>query len=145
MFGIKKLFSKKASAIKESAAKINNKDLVEAVVSGSLLVAFADGSCDDSEIASLEAVIASDDQFDAWRSEVPGLIAKYAQKFTAGYKLGKLTALREIGDLKSTKADAELALVCIITVADQGGVSDEEKAVLKEIADALGLRLETYL
>lgn len=139
-----KLFGKKAAEIKQSAAKITNKDLVEAVVSGSLLVAFADGTCEDSEIAALEAVLASDDQFDAWRAEIPGMIAKYAAKFQAGYRLGKLSALREIGDLKATPKDAELTLVCIITVAEQGGISDQEEAVLKEIANALSLRLETY-
>lgn len=143
MFG--KFFGKKAAEIKSAGAKISNKDLVEAVVSGSLLVAFADGNCDDSEISALESILASDEQFDSWRSEIPGLISKYAGKFSAGYKLGKLSALREIGDLKSTQKDAELALVCIITVAEQGGIDDKEKAVLNEIAVALGLRLDTYL
>ena len=140
-----KFFGKKAAEIKTAGAKISNKDLVEAVVSGSLLVAFADGSCGDEEISALEAVLASDDQFDSWRSEIPGMIAKYAGKFSAGYKLGKLSALREIGDLKAVQKDAELTLVCIITVAEQGGIDEKEKAVLSEIALALGLRLETYL
>lgn len=145
MFGLKKMFSKKAAEIKNTGAKMTNKDLVEAVVSGSLLVAFADGNCDDSEISALENILASDEQFDAWRSEIPGLISKYAAKFAAGYKLGKLSALREISDLNSDKKDAELALVCIITVAEHGGIDEKEKAVLGEIAIAFGLRLDTYL
>lgn len=139
-----KMFNKKAADIKNSAAKMTNKDLVEAVVSGSLLVAFADGNCEDSEIATLEAILASDQQFDAWQSEIPAMVSKYAAKFSAGYRLGKLSALREISDLKSDQKDAELAFVCILTVAEQGGIDDKEEVVLKEIANAFGLRYENY-
>ncbi len=141
---LKKLFGRKAAEIKQSAAKMTNKDLVEAVISGSLLVAFADGSCEDTEIATLESIMASDSQFDAWQSEIPALVDKYAKKFGAGYRLGKLSALREISDLKADPKDAELAFVCIITVAEQGGIDEKEEAVLKEIATAFGLRYENY-
>ncbi|QAX92327.1 tellurite resistance [Pantoea phage vB_PagM_LIET2] len=141
-----KLFASKTADIKKSAAtaeqnleKRISKDLVEAVISGSLLVSFADGTCDDDEITSLLNLLEAEESFTAWASDVPGLVDRYSKKLRAGYKLGKLSALRELGDLRSSPADAELAFACIETVADNGGISDEERAVLKEIAGALGV------
>ena len=141
-----KLFASKSADIKKSAAvaeqnleKRISKDLVEAVISGSLLVSFSDGTCDDDEITSLLALLESEEQFAPWSSEIPALIDRYSKKLRAGYKLGKLSALRELSDLKGSPADAELAFACIETVADNGGVSDDERAVLKEIAGALGV------
>lgn len=143
LFG--KMFSKKSTEIKQAAAKISNKDLFEGVVWGSLFVAYADGTCDASEIEAVEGVIATDDQFDSWLSELPGTISKASRKFDINIKLGRLEAIRQLGDLKSTPKDAELALVCIIAVADQGGISESEEKALQEVAQALGLNLRNYL
>lgn len=144
LFG--KLFASKAIDVKKAAAQAEqafdkkvSKDLVEAVISGSLLVSFADGTCDDDEITSLLSLLEAEESFAPWAAEIPALIDRYSKKLRAGYKLGKLSALRELGDLKGNTADAELAFACIETVADNGGISDEERAVLKEIAAALGV------
>ena len=141
-----KLFASKTADVKKAAANAEqnlekklSKDLVEGVISGSLLVAFADGTCDDEEINSLTDLLEAEESFAAWATEVPALIDRYSKKLRAGYKLGKLSALRELGDLKGNSADAELCFACIETVADNGGISDEERAVLKEIAGALGV------
>lgn len=141
-----KLFASKAADVKKASVQAEQnlekkirKDLVEGVISGSLLVAFADGSCDDDEISSLLALLEAEESFEAWAAEIPALIDRYSKKLRAGYKLGKLSALRELGDLKGSPDDAALCFACIETVADNGGVSEEEKAVLKEIAGALGV------
>lgn len=147
MFGFfGKKVSKKAVELKQASARIENKDLVEAVVMGSLLVAFRDGNCDDNEIKALEGVLSSDKQFETWQGQIHNMIADGVHKFSDGrYRIGKINALREISDLKNDPKNAELALVCIITVADSGDISPEERETLDEIAKALGLRLENYL
>lgn len=135
-----KFFNQKKTAVTQSVNQAIAKDVVEAVISGSLLVAFADGSCDDDELTSLEGLLAAEETFAPMAAEFPALIAKFAGKLGEGrFKMGKLVALRELGDLKSRPADAELVFACIECVADNGGVSDEERAVLKEIAGALGV------
>lgn len=134
------LFKQKKTAIAQNVNQAIAKDVVEAVISGALLVAFADGSCDDDELTSLEGILAAEETFAPMAAEFPALIAKFAGKLSEGrFKMGKLVALRELGDLKSRPADAELVFACIECVADNGGVSDEERAVLKEIAAALGV------
>lgn len=134
------LFKQKKHAVTQSIDQAIAKDVVEAVISGALLVAFADGTCDDEELTSLEGLLAAEETFAPMASEFPALIAKFAGKLGEGrFKMGKLVALRELSDLKSRPADAELVFACIECVADNGGVSDEEKAVLKEIAAALGV------
>ena len=143
--GLKKMFSKKAVELKQTAGKIQNKDVFEGTVWGGLYVAYNDGSCDADEIAAIEGVIASDDQFDLWLGELNGAIQKACLKFDQNVKLGRLQALRELADLKATPKDAELCLVCCISVAEKGGISEPEEKALGEIANALGLNLRNYL
>lgn len=135
-----KFFNQKKAAVAQSVNQAISKDVVEAVISGSLLVSFADGTCDDEELSSLEGILAAEETFAPMASEFSALIGKFAGKLAEGrYKMGKLVALRELADLKTRPADAELVFACIECVADNGGVSDVERAVLKEIAGALGV------
>lgn len=129
----------KAAAAEQALDMKVSKDLVEGVISGCLLVAHRDGNCDDDELNALEAVLDAEETFDPWKAEFSRLIQRYNKKLVAGYKLGKRSALEELGQLKSNPRDAAICFACIETVAEQGGVSPEEKEVLVEIAGALGV------
>ena len=48
-----KLFGKKAGQARASVAKLANRDLMEAVVYGSIYVAAADGDLEDSELSKV--------------------------------------------------------------------------------------------
>lgn len=140
-----KLFASKKADLTKAAAQAENafdkkisKDLIEGVISGSLLVSFADGTCDDEEIQSLCALLDAEESFLPWQSEIPALIEKYSKQLRAGITYGKMKALKELADLKGDE-NAALCFACIETVAQQGGISDDEKAMLKDIAGALGV------
>lgn len=144
LFG--KLFASASAEVSQKAANAEqaldmkvSKDLVEGVISGCLLVSFVDGSCDDEELEALEAVLDAEETFEPWAAEFQKLIQRYSKKLRAGYKLGKRSALEELGQLKGNSRDAAICFACIETVAEQGGVSAEEKEVLSEIANALGV------
>lgn len=49
-----KLFGKKSGQARAAVAKLANRDLMEAVVYGSIYVAAADGDLEDSELTALE-------------------------------------------------------------------------------------------
>ena len=53
------LFGKKAANVKQELAKVENRDLMEAIVAGSILVAYADGECEEEELAKMEQVISA--------------------------------------------------------------------------------------
>lgn len=50
------LFGKKAANVKQELHKVENRDLMEAIVAGSILVAYADGECEDAELKVLKEV-----------------------------------------------------------------------------------------
>jgi tellurite resistance protein TerB len=56
MFG---MFKKKTAAVKVELKKVENRDLMEAIVGGCLLVAAADGEIEKEETAKLDQLLRS--------------------------------------------------------------------------------------
>lgn len=140
-----KFLKTKSAAVVQAAAqkeheldKKISKDLIEGVIAGSLYISYKDGDCDDSEVASLCALLEAEDAFAPWASEVPLLIEKYSKMMRAGMTYARVKVMKELNDLRNT-GDVALCFACIETVAQQGDVSDVEKEGLKEIAAALGV------
>lgn len=142
MFGFLK---KKFGEGKVELKKVENKDLMEAIIAGSLLVAAADGSIDDEELVSLEKQIASNDSLSHYGAEIGKTINRFEQMFDAGFRMGKMKVMREIADIKSNPEDAEEVFINMLTIAEADGEIDaKEMAVLKEVGEKLSLRLSDY-
>ncbi|MDF4372534.1 tellurite resistance protein, partial [Vibrio parahaemolyticus] len=67
MFG---LFKKKAKAAQVTLHKVENRDLMEAIVAGAVLVAHADGDCSTAELEKLDNIIAANDNLAHFGSEI---------------------------------------------------------------------------
>lgn len=144
MFG--KMFGKKASAARTELKKIENRDLMEAMVGGCLLVAFADGDCEDSEIKKIDELLRSNKSLEGFGSEVSSTLSRYSERLKAGYRVGRLEILREIDDVKSDQREKEDVLVAMITVAEANGeIKEVERKELDAVAQRLGLRIEDYI
>lgn len=142
---IGKFFRKNKAAATAAAQKIDKRDLMEAIVGGSLLVIYADGSVEDSELASLEALIAANPSLGHFGSEIGVTISKFTDMFDAGYRMGKMKVLREIDDVKTTPQEAEEVFVTMLTIAEADGEVDaKEEAVLREVAKTLGIDLKKF-
>lgn len=125
--------------------KLENKDLMEAIVGGCLLVAYADGDCSDEEILNLDGLIQSNPALSHFGSEITNTINTFEQQLKTGFRVGKLKIMREIKDIKNNPEDAEEVFINMITIAEADGEVDEkETAVLKEVGQALGQRLSDY-
>lgn len=143
MFG---LFKKKAAAVKVELHKVENRDLMEAIVAGSILVAYADGDCSPEELQKLSDVIAANDNLAHFGSEIGKTIDKYSSMYEAGSRLAKVKLMKEINDIQADEEQKIEAFIIAIEVADADGeIDDDEMKILKEIGKTLGLNPETYI
>lgn len=142
---LSKLFGKKTAQAKAEVQKFNNRDLMEAIVGGSLLIAYADGELEDSELANLEAQIQANPSLDHFGPEIGKTINRFTAMFDAGFRIGKMKVLREIADIKNTPQEAEEVFVTMITIAEADGeIEPAELEILKEVGRVLGVSLKEY-
>jgi len=141
MFG----FGKKLFGAKRAVKKLENRDLMQAIVGGCLLVAAADGEISKNEAAQIDLQIRANKALEHFGSEITTTVNQFTEQLQAGFRLGKMSIMREIRDIKNSPADAEEVFVNMLTVAEgDGNISPEEMKILSEIGLELGLRLKDF-
>ena len=122
-------------------SKYMGKDLTEALVAGSALVATADGIIDPSEREKLiEYFRTSQEMRGININEVDSRFNYYVQRIQSDQMMGKAEALRAIGKLASKPDAARLVvrLCCAIGFAD-GEFAPVEKRIVEEISREVNL------
>lgn len=138
-------FSKKGATVKQEMAKVENRDLMEAIVAGSLLIAYADGECEEEELKKMEQVINALPELKHFGSEVSDTIGRFHSILESGFRIGKLKVLKELEDIKGSEADRQLVFNVMLTIAESDGeVEPQEVAVLKEVGQRMGINLRDY-
>lgn len=142
MFG---LFGKKANQVKDSVQKSINRDQLEATIAGAILLAFADGELEDSELQALSATIENNEKLSHFGSEIGQTIDRFVNIMKAGATLGRVKVMKEIRDCK---ADEEAKIEIFATLIDiaqaDGEIEPEEVEVLKMIGRELGVSLSMF-
>lgn len=140
-----KLFRQKAQQAQASAAKFENRDLMEAVVGGALLIAAADGEIEDSELESLDKLIQTNEKLAHFGSEISSTINRFHGMLDASFRMGKVKILREIADINSDEEAKEEAFVTMVAIAEADGeIDSDEEAVLTEIGRKMGINVKEY-
>lgn len=143
MFG--KYLKKKFGEGKAEIAKVENRDLMQAIVGGCLLVASADGSIGQDEISSLEKQLANTPSLKHFGGEINETVKTFQGQLEANFRLGKLHIMREIEDVKGNSQDSEEVFVNMLAVAEADGeVEPQELDILKEVASTLGVRFSDF-
>lgn len=141
-----KLFKKKAAAAAVALHKIENKDLLEAIVAGAVLVAYADGSADPEELTKLQNIIESNDNLKHFGSEIGQTVDKYCRMMESGARLAKVKLLNEMKDVAADEEQKLEAFIIAIEIADADGeISEDEQKVLREIGRTYGLNPDNYI
>lgn len=144
MFG--KLFGKKVTIAKENLKRLENRDLMEAMVGGCLLIAFADGDCEEAELLKMDEVLRTSKSLEGYGAELTDTINRFVARLKAGYIIGRAEILREINDVKGSQTEKEDVLLAMLTVAmSDGQIEPEEQKELTQVAQRLGLRIEDYV
>lgn len=146
MFGFLKTMKGAGKALAEKSVKAENKDLMEAMVCAAALIAYADGDLGDDEVVKISAILDSSHALVAFGTEPAQFFDKQCKALESSYRMGRLTVMKEIEDVKGNKEEAEMVLIMAIEVAYADGECDaDEDKELKAIAGKLGLKLEDYI
>lgn len=122
------------------ASKFKNRAFMEAVVNGCALVAAADGNIDASEKQKMAGFLERSDELKHFEMrQVIEVFQKAASDFEFDHTIGKASALKTIGKIKSNEDQGKILVrvICAIAAAD-GEFDAQEKAMVSEIARELG-------
>lgn len=149
--GLLSMFSKKVSGAASDAStkliRLENKDLVEAVVYGCIMMAHADGELEDSELSNLTLQIEGNDIFQGFpQAELGKMIDKACGYYKMGAMMGNKKCLDELKDIKSNPKDADEVMTAVLTIAfADGEFEPAERACADKIAAVLNVRLKDYV
>ncbi|WP_434425997.1 tellurite/colicin resistance protein [Enterobacter hormaechei] len=141
MFG---MFKKKTRKVVAEVKKMENRDAVQATVWGAYSIAFADGTCDSKEIATLEKTIAALPAFAPFAGEIAQMSSNIRARYEASPRSANAEALRQLADVAGTNDAVDVLCLCL-DVADNDGIGEDEEKQLKKIAQALQLPLDQYI
>lgn len=147
MFGLgKKLFGK-GRAARAAMAKMENRDLLQAIVYGVFYVASADGDVEPQELDKIDRLLRNEPKLQGFGTELGKLVDKAkADLNEGGPRIIRMNAERELGDLTHSPVDAETVLNFMLTIAEADGeIEDAEIVVLERAAAKMNLRLKDYL
>lgn len=138
-------FKKKGIEAKVELKKVENRDLMQAIVGSMVLLAYADGSCEKEELEAIEKLIAANENLAHFGAEIHTTMNRYIELMEAGARLGEIKIMREIADIKHNLQEAEEVFVCAITVAEaRMPIDEKELKMLAKIGKELGLRVQDY-
>ena len=141
-----KFLGKKAGAVKAEVKKMENRDLLEAVVGGCLLIAAADGDIEDSEVKKIDSLLRTNKNLEHFGSEITDLVNRFSERLQSGYRVARAEILREIEDIKSDQQQKEDVLLNMLTIAEADGeIEPAEQKELETVAQRLGLRISDYV
>lgn len=139
MFG--KLFGGKAKA---AVSKFSGRtDFLEAVCAGAALVAAADGSIEDSEVAAaIKAVKANKSLADGFDARAIETTMERMLDRAGGGRVGRSGLRTEIQEIAKDREMAEAVVLTMLDVAEgDGEIDPKEQAVMESISKDLGVDL----
>ena len=141
-----KFLGKKAGAVKAEVKKLENRDLLEAVVGGCLLIAAADGDIEDSEVKKIDSLLRTNKNLEHFGSEITELVNRFSERLQSGYRVARAEIVREIEDIKGDQQHKEDVLLNMLTIAEADGeIEPAEQKELDTVAQRLGLRISDYV
>lgn len=139
-------FGKKKNEIRAAVAKLENKDLMQAIVYGAIYIAAADGDLEEAELAKIEVILGNTPQLQGYGAELSNLMDRAKTDFKAGMRILRQNAEKELSDLQHSPGEAATVLNIMLTIAEADGeIEDAETKALERSAKLLGLNLKDYL
>ena len=136
------MLGKLAGRLFRGAKKVENRDLMEAIVGGGLLVAAADGDIEKEELQKLEKLIAGNENLKHFGAEIGKTIRRFSDLLEGDFLVGRSKIMREIRDIAGNDDHVEDVVLNVLVIAKADGeVEPEERKVIEEIARELGYRL----
>lgn len=128
-------------SISTEVKKFKNKRFLEAAVAGCAMVAASDGTISAEEKRKMMGFISQSEALSVFSTdEVVPLFEKYSASYDFDWEIGKAHALKTISQIKENGDEARLMVrVCCAIGAADGNFDENEKNVIREICNELGL------
>ncbi len=135
-----KLFGKKAKEAANAVAKMENKDLMEALGWGSMMAVYCNGTPKTEDLDKAVEMVTNHPAMAAFKADLPAFLDKVKETFERDYRSGKIQALREIADITASEEEKQdLIIVLLAVVEADGDVDDKEQGTLEEVASKIGM------
>lgn len=127
--------------LKDEVTRFRNRDLMEGVVAGCLLVMTANGVLKAQEKQKMIDFFQATDDLKVFDIDhVIRVFEAYTEKFTADFAIGEAEVLQAVAKGGKDPEDARLLVrVCCAIGAADGQFEDAEKRVIRQICNELGL------
>lgn len=137
---LKKNVTEARETLNTEITKFKSKDLLEAVVAGCALVAYADGNVTSEEKQKMIGYLRTSDQLKVFDvNDVIKIFQKYVEKFEFDSMIGTGEVMQAVGKFRG-KPQAQLVVrVCCAIGAADGDFDEKEKAVVRRMCSELGL------
>lgn len=137
---LKKNVTEARETLNTEITKFKSKDLLEAVVAGCALVAYADGNVTSEEKQKMMGFLRTSDQLKVFDTgDVIKIFQKYVEKFEFDNTIGVGEVMQAVGNFRG-KPQAQLVVrVCCAIGAADGDFDAKEKAVVRRMCSELGL------
>lgn len=136
----------KLKGLMKGAKKFNNNDFLKAVCGLCVAVAYADGNCDEMEMATMETLIQNDESLSAFTpGDIETELERHKKNFSMNALVGKTVAKKDIQALAG-EDQKEMAIVLAIAVAGADGEIDDKHEIplIKEFAKILGVSTSQF-
>lgn len=130
----------------KTAKKVNNQNLMEAIVAAAMLVAAADGTVEKSELDKLDKLLTSNDNLSAFKpADIRKVVSRYQNVLEADFGVGQQKMLKELADISDNQEHCEEVFLNMLAIAKSDGeIEPDEKVVLAKVARSLGISLDEY-
>lgn len=137
---LKKNVTEARDALNTEITKFKSKDLLDAVVAGCALVAYADGSVSSEEKQKMMGFLRTSDQLKVFDSaEVIKIFQKYVEKFEFDSVIGVGEVMQSVGKFRG-KPQAQLVIrICCAIGAADGDFDQNERTAVRRMCSELGL------
>jgi tellurite resistance protein TerB len=138
---VKSFANKTRASAEAEISKFKNKDVLDAIVGASVMIAAADGRIDASEKQKLLGILKNSALTKAYSTDqVIAKFTEHADRFEFDADIGRSEALRIISKQKSSVDVAKSIVRAAVMIAGaDGNFDDDERKVVSQIIRELGL------
>lgn len=142
---IKQSVANATNSMNSELKKFRSKDLLQAIVAGSTMIAYADGVVSADEKQKLLGFVRTSEQLSVFESDkVIESFNQYLTRFDFDATIGTGEALQKIGAFKG-KPEAELIVrVCLAIAKADGNIDAKERQALGQICQSLNLDIKNF-
>jgi len=127
-------------------SRYKNKQMLEAIVAGCAMVAYADGTISSEEKQKMMGYLRTSETLKVFDvSEVIKIFESYVERFDFDHTIGVGEVLNVVGKFKSKPAEAQLIVrVCIAVSAADGTFDENERSTVRKLCQSLDLDPQSF-